>query len=76
MKVALALLAFALANAQTIHNDTFEVKLTANTFSISEHGVPIIRDGTLRDRGTARIIPATDKTFGGVYNNRQALEVT
>jgi hypothetical protein len=59
MKIALALFAFALASAQdlAIHNELFEVKLNANTFSIAEHGLPIVRDGTLRDRGSARASP-------------------
>jgi hypothetical protein len=67
MKIPLAaLFAFAAATAQNlaIHNETFEVKLNAGTFSITEHSVPIISDGNLRDRGSARIIPSTDKTFG------------
>ena len=72
VKIVLALSAIALTNAQTIHNDTFEVKLSAGTFSITEHGVPILRDGTLRDRGSARILPSIDKTFGA----GQSLEIT
>lgn len=75
MKIALAAaFALTLASAQdlTIRNDLFEVKLTAGKFSITERNTLIVHDGTLRDRGTARVIPSTDKTFG----NGQSLEVT
>jgi hypothetical protein len=75
MRIALAaLFAFGIADAQdlAIRNDAFEVRLNANTFSIAERGSPIIREGSLRGRGSARAITATDKTFG----NGQALEVT
>ncbi len=71
-----ALLALSLANAQelAIHNETFEVRLNsaANSFSIAERGAVIATEGALRDRGSARIVTSTDKTFGA----GQALEVT
>jgi hypothetical protein len=74
MKILLASL-FALAGAcaqdLSIRNETFEVRLSSGIFSLSERGVPIVRDGNLRDRGSARVIASTDKTFGG----GQALEV-
>jgi len=74
MKILLAsLFTFAVAGAQdvSVRNETFEVRLNAGTFSISERGIPIVRDGRLRDRGSARVISSTDRTFG----SGQALEV-
>lgn len=71
----LPLFALTLARAQdlTIRNDLFEIKLdAAGKFSVTEHHTLIVHDGTLRDRGTARVIPSTDETFG----TGQSLKVT
>jgi Melibiase len=74
MKIFFAsLVAVAIACAQdvSIRNETFDVRLSASTFSITEHGVTVVREGTLRDRGSARVVSSTDKIFG----TGQALEV-
>ena len=75
--VSLALFTLVLASAQdfNLRNETFEVKLnaSANSFSIMERGLPIVRDGNLREAGgSARLIPASDRTLG----SGEALEVT
>lgn len=57
------LFALGLASAQTIRNDVFEVQVTGGNFRINEHGTTVIT-GALRDRGSARIVPKNDKTFG------------
>ena len=70
MRFALLLFSLTLANAQILRNETFEIKQTANTFSITEHGTTIA-GATLRNTGSTRIVPATDKTLGA----GRALEV-
>src|SRR5580693_2714131 len=73
MRIVLAaLLTFAFARAQTIRNDTFEVTINDGTFTISERFATIVRNGTLRARGSVRVVASTDRTFG----TGQALEVT
>ena len=67
-----SLVAIASAQDVSIRNGTFNVRLSAGTFSIAEHGVTVVREGTLRDRGSARVISSTDKVFGA----GQAIEVT
>jgi hypothetical protein len=71
-----AMFALSICSAQdlAIRNETFEVKFNAaaSTFAIAERGIPFIHDGHLRSRGSAHVVPATDKTFGP----GQALEIT
>lgn len=71
MRFSLLVFSLTLAHSQTLRNQTFEIKQTANTFAISEDGAAVA-EATLRNpNGSTRIVPTTDKTFGA----GQALEV-